>query len=172
MRFLVFIAPNNFRDETVSMLKMFFDKWGIRYQLTSYSTKDCIGNHGAVYKPDINTNKARVSDYDGIVIADGPGLDEYKIYEYRPFLDMLLQFNQSGKIVGAINNAIRIAARANIITNKKVATPKDPESLRQVQLFHGVPTDKDIEIANNLITISSDNLEQPMQELLQQLGAI
>ena len=34
MRFLIFIPPKDFRDESLSMVKLFFDKWGIRYMIT------------------------------------------------------------------------------------------------------------------------------------------
>ena len=172
MNFLVFIAPNNFRDETVSMLRLFFDRWGIQYTITSYANKDCTGAHGAVYKPGINTAKVIPSDYNGIIIVDGDGIDDYKLTEYRPLLDLLLHYNNSGKFIGAFNNAIKVVARANIIKDKKIATPRDPEARRMVALFKGVPSEKPIEVSGNIITMVGASLEGPLQDMLAQLGAI
>ena len=172
MRFLVFIAPNNYRDETVSLLKVFFERWKVDYDITSYSKKECIGAHGAVCKPSVNTNTVSAANYDGIVLVDGSGIDEYKLYEYRPLLDLLLQFNSQNKIIGAVNNSIKIVARANIINGKKVALPQDEETKRAVLLFHGIPTDSNVEISGNIVTMKGSMLEGPVQELLQKAGAI
>lgn len=172
MRFLVFIAPNNFRDETVSLIKVFFERWKIDYEITSYSKKECTGYHGAVYKPDINTNMIAIKNYDGILLVDGAGVDEYKLYEYRPLLDVLLQFNNQKKIIGAVSNAIKIVARANVIDNKRIAVPKNEETVRMILLFHGIPSKNDMEISGNIITMSGSGLEGAMQEMLKHLGAI
>lgn len=172
MKFLVFVAPHNFRDETISMLKMFFERWGIQYTITSYANKDCIGAHGAVCKPGINTGKVLPSEYDGIVLVDGDGIEDYKLFEYRPLLDLLLQFNGNGKYVAAFNNAIKVVARANIIKDKKISLPRDPEAKRMVLLFKGVPSNKPVEVSGNIITMNGTSLEAPIQEMLAQLGAI
>ena len=172
MKFLVFIAPNNFRDETVSTIKVFFERWGVDYDISSYSKKECVGAHGAVYNPSINTNVAAVANYDGIVLVDGNGVEDYKLYEYRPLLDLLLKFNSQNKIIGAVNNAIKVVARANIINGKKVAVPEDIETKRTVLLFHGVPSEKNVEISGNIVTIKGGSLEEQVQELLQHIGAI
>ena len=173
MKFLVFIAPNNYKDETLSMVRMFFDKWGVQYSISSYSTKPCVGAHGATVNPDINSAKVSAGDYDGIVLVDGKGIDDYKLFEYRPLLDLLLQFNERKKLVCAVDSAIKIVARANIIKGRNVATPQDEEAKRVVQLFHGTPTDKGVEISGNVVTIrSSQNMEGPMQELLKHIGVM
>ncbi len=173
MKFLIFIAPNNFRDETLSMVKMFFDRWNVGYEITSYSTKPCIGSHGASVAVNLNAAKVNPSDYDGIILVDGPGIDSYKLFEYRPLLDMLLQFNNKNKMIGAIDNSVKVVARANIIKDRNIAAPEDEETKRAVQLFHGKLTDKPIEISNNIITIkSSSGLEGPLQEFLGHVGAI
>lgn len=172
MKFLIFIAPNNFRDETVSTIKVFFERWGIDYDISSYSKKECVGAHGAVYSPSVNTNVVSVTNYDGVVLVDGKGIEDYKLYEYRPLLDLLLKFNSQNKIIGAVNNAIKVVARANIINGRKVAMLEDAETKRAVLLFHGVPSDKAIEISGNIVTMNGNSLESPVQEFLKHIGAI
>jgi len=173
MRFAIFIAPKDFKDETVSMLKTTFDKWGIEYSIASYANKDCVGYHGAVYKPDMNAAKISPNDFDGIVLVDGKGFEDYRLFEYRPLLDTLIIFNQSRKYIGAINNSIKAVARANIIKDRKVAMPEDEETRRLVLLFHGIPSEETMEIAGNLVTIkSSAGLEVQLRTLLQHFGVI
>ena len=173
MRFLVLIAPKDFKDESVAMVRMFFNRWNIDYRLASYTSGECEGVHGARYKPDVNANNINISDYDGLMIIDGPGLESSRMYEYRPLLDTILLFNNSRKYVGAIGNAIKILARANIIKDRKVAAPDQEDVFRMVQLFHGVPSKERFEMDKNIITIKdSSNLEQPLQQMLQRIGVI
>jgi putative intracellular protease/amidase len=171
MKMLVFIPPNDFKDESLEMVKMFFDRWKVENKLTSYSKKDCVGYHGATYTPDINTNRVDPSDYDGIVLIDGKGIDTYKLYEFRPLLDLIMQFNNSGKLICAIGNATKIVARANIIKGKKIAKPEEEETRRAVVLFHGVPAEEGYAISDNIATISNyESIEQAMPEVLERMG--
>ena len=171
MKFLIFIPPKDFKDESVSAVKMFFDRWGVNYQITSYSSKECVGYHGAVYTPDINTNKVDTTDYDGIMLIDGSGIDSYKLSEFRPLLDLMLRFNSSKKYIGAIGNAIKIVARANIIKDKKISMPSDEDAKRNIILFHGIPSEEPIEMEGNIATIrDARSLEGPLQLFLERIG--
>ncbi len=173
MRFLVFIAPNNFKDETLAMVKTFFNRWNVQYHITSYSNKECVGWHGAVVRPDVNAGKIVLSDYDGMLIVDGQGFTEYKLSEYRPFLDTITAFNENKKTIVAINNSIMAVARANIVKDKKISTPQNEEVKRQIMLFRGIPSDERVEIMGNLITIKdSSGLEGPLQDVLTHIGVM
>jgi putative intracellular protease/amidase len=172
MRLLIFITPNEFRDESIARFKLFLDRWNVESKITSYSRKECIGNHGAVYSPDINTGKVSADDYDGIVLVDGKGVESYKIYDYRPLLDLLLAFDEKRKAIIAVGNAVKIPARANIIRDKKVAV-SDEETKRLVQLFHGIPSEQGVEIAENLVTVSSYiEIDSVMPQILQRMGVM
>ncbi len=164
------MPPKGFRDESMSMLKLFFDKWGIKYDITSYTNNDCIGSHGAVYTPAFNTGKATTYGYDGIVLIDGEGIDAYKLFDYRPLLDLMMLFNQNSKFILGIGNASKIPARANIIKDKRLCAA-DSETRRLVALFHGKPSDEPFELAGNVITIKdSRSIEDSMQRILQHMG--
>lgn len=169
-RFVIFIPPKNFKDESVSLIKLFFDKWGVDYKISSYTSNDCLGSHGAVYHPDIHTSKVYGDEYDGIVLIDGDGIDAYKLYDYRPLLDLMLKFNNGNKFVISVNNAAKVPARANIVREKRVAT-SDRETMRLITLFHGVPSDNPYEIAGNLISIKdSTQIEDSMIPILEHMG--
>jgi len=171
MRMLIFIPPKDFQDETLSMLKLFFDKWGIEYALTSYAKGECVGKHGAVVKPDLHASTADSSEYDGIIIVNGDGIDEYKLYEFRPLLDMLLLFDKNAKQIWAIGNGIKVVARANVVKGRKLAVDKNAETLRLVSLFHGEPSNADFEIDRNIVSIkAAADLETSIHSVLRELN--
>lgn len=173
MRFLIVIAPQDFKDESLAMVKLFFGRWKIDYEIGSYTNGQCTGYHGAVYKPTVSMSGVRSSDYDGILIIDGPGLETTRMYEYRPLLDILTLFSGNGKYVGAMGNAIKVVARANIIKDLRVSTPDSEDVSRMVQLFHGIPSRERLEMDKRLITIrDTSNLEIPLQEMLGKMGVI
>jgi len=169
--FLVFVAPQNFKDENLAAVKLFFERWDVDYKIASYSKGECRGYQGAVYKQDVNANKVAINDYEGIVLVDGSGIEEYKLYEYRPLLDLLMQFNNYNKNIIAIGNAVKLLARANIIMNKKVVA-KEEELRRLVSLFHGIPSTAHMETASNIITIDGSNINEQINETLKILGKI
>ncbi len=170
MRFLIFIPPKDFKDESVSLVKLFFDKWGVRYDISSYTSKVCVGTHGARYEPAVHTSKVFTGDYDGLVLIDGNGIDFYKLYDYRPLLDLVLKFEESKKYIIGIDNAVKVPARANVVRGKLVSA-NDRETQRLVTLFHGTVSDKTHEIAGNLITIRSyGDVESSMQKILEHIG--
>lgn len=172
MKLAIFLPPRDFKDESASMIKLFLDKWGVKYDITSYTSKDCIGSHGAVYRPTINTGKVSSSEYGGIILVDGNGVESYKLYDYRPLLDLVMNFNNARKYIVGIDNVVKILARANIIKDRKVATDgKDKEELRLITLFRGIPSENGLEVAGNLITVKdSSMIEESMQAILEHIG--
>jgi putative intracellular protease/amidase len=171
MKLLLLLTPKDFRDESIATIKLFLDKWNVPYEIATYGLKDCVGSHGATYKPTVDANKALVSDYDGIVIIDGEGIEGFRMYEYRPLLDLLMKFNANNKIIGAIGNSQKVLARANIINGKKIAIFNDEETKRLVLLFHGIPSENDFELSGNILTVKDSALiQQAIQGILSQLG--
>jgi putative intracellular protease/amidase len=169
MRVLVYV-PQGFTDENLSMVRLFLSKWGIAADTTSYPGGDCGGAHGAVCKVDVRTGNANWKEYFGIVIVDGLGIDSERLFDYRPFLDLMVQLNNSGKLILAINNGVKIVARANIITGKKISVSKDRSVFDIVRLFRGVPSAEPIETAGNIITIHSERegeIEGPMKKAME-----
>ncbi|HUY70547.1 MAG TPA: DJ-1/PfpI family protein [Candidatus Baltobacteraceae bacterium] len=171
MAVLVFIAPREFRDESLNAVKLFLSKWGVSYKIASYTSHDCVGTHGAIVKPDVHGAKISAQDYSGIIIVDGEGIEGFKIFEYRPMLDMILHFNNAKKPIMAIGNAIRVPARANVITGKKVSVTHDAETNRQLVLFHGIPSREPFEVAENLVTIGlPENISVALPKVLEMVS--
>lgn len=172
MKVALLIAPRQFRDESVSHSMPMLQKWGATPTIVSYSTKDCVGTRGAVYKVGLNAGRMHPDDFDAIVLVDGPGIDTYKLYDFRPLLDMVRLFLDKGKTVAVMGNAVKILARANVINGVKLALPKDAESKRLALLYRGVESDKPLEMDRNIISLNDDSMvEQMTGMLLEKLGA-
>ncbi len=173
MKMLIFIPPSHFKDDSLKMAKLFFSKWGIDYDVSSYTSHDCRGSQGFVQTPDINTASASHSNYDGIVLIGGDGIEGYKLYNFRPMLDMLLRFDSSKKHICGIGNSVKLIARSNIIKDKTIVAPKDKESCDLIILFHGKPSDNNFEISGNITTISDrdyESLEEGMDAFISHIG--
>ncbi|MGC8699518.1 MAG: DJ-1/PfpI family protein [Candidatus Micrarchaeia archaeon] len=172
MRVAIFVPPKDFRDESLSMVKLLLDKWKVESVITSYTTKECVGRHGAVYMPGINTAKIDPNEYDGFILIDGEGIESYKLYDFRPLLDLIRRFYDSKKIVGAIGNAIKVIARANIITDTKLSAPVDEEMQRLLRIYYGVNSPMEVEFDKNIITARNPENAEPFAQLfLEKIGA-
>ena len=171
MKFLIFVPPKDYRDESLKAVRLFLERWGVKYATSSYTKSDSsIGSHGAIAKIDLNTNKANPDDYDGIILVDGQGIEDYKIYDFRPLLDLINLFLHMKKKVVSIGNASKVLAKANIIKGRPISVPKDAETRKIVATFHGIPSEKSIEISENIITMSGSELEESMHALLEHIG--
>ncbi len=172
MKVAMLLAPKDFKDESASKAKLMMEKWGIEVVITSYSTHDLVGYHGAVYKTQLNAAKINPDDFDAILLIDGKGVDGYKLYDFRPLLDTIRLFQMRKKPIAAINNAIKIVARANIIQNVKVAIPKDEETQRLVSLYHGTASKNEMEDDKGVLTLSNPDKAMEFADLLiTKLGA-
>ncbi len=171
MKAVVFIAKQEFKDETLASIRSMLKKWGVDYDISSYSSSECVGYHGAVCKPDINASSIRSADYDAIILVDGPGVDKHRLFEYRPLLDIVRDFFSQKKPVLGIGNAVKIIARTNIIRDAKMAMPADKEVENMIRLYSGVITRNSVESSNGIITArgSSDSMEAAIR-LLEKLG--
>ncbi len=169
MRLAIFIPQKDFKDESLSLIKLILDKWGVGYSVAAYG-KGGIGIHGALAKADIRPEEMTTDRFDGIVFIDGGGIDEQKLYDYRPLLDIVTHFHEANKYIVAIGNAAKIPIRANIVKAKKIAVGDD-ETMRLALLFNGIPSKSPVEGMGNLITIrNSKAIEESMDEWMQRLG--
>jgi putative intracellular protease/amidase len=166
----IIIPPRNFRDETVSLLGLLLAKKDMAKVVASVNSKDCLGAHGAVVKPDATFAELDPVRMSAIILADGSGVDSFRLYEYRPLLDIVKAFHENNKLVVGIGNGIKIAAKANVLREAKVAnTEKETESL--VTLYRGVPAKANLVLDKNVLTLSdSSKIDELVMRLAEALG--
>ncbi|MCL5239221.1 MAG: DJ-1/PfpI family protein [Candidatus Marsarchaeota archaeon] len=168
MRVAILIAPRDFKDETVSHLQLLLGKKDVETQIASLSLKPCTGYHGAVVKPQIEAQALEPNTFDAILVADGPGVDSLKLYDYRPLLDLLKAFHESKRKIAGIGNGIKVVARANIIKDAKIAKT-DEETEKLVVLYRGKPAQDFVVADKNIVTATGvDNIADFVSSLIQE----
>ncbi len=172
MNVAVLLTPKDFRDETMAKAMELMQKWDIGIFVAGYNKDECVGYHGAVYTPKILASEITTDNFDAMFIPDGAGIETFKLYDQRALLDIVRHFKEKGKVLACVNNAIKVLARANVITNTKIACVKDAETARLVQLFHGKITASPVESDGNILTsANSENTYELIDLLLDKLGA-
>ncbi len=171
MKVAIIVPPKNFSDETLSKLLLVLHKWNIDVTLSSYTTSQCIGLHGAIYTPDVNTAKLNPLDYSALLLVDGPGVDSYRLQDFKPLIDLTKLFIKENKIIGAFGNSVKIFIRANGFTPGKISAQESAEVRSFAATSRYVVTDKGVEVYKNLITATnSGNAIELANELLVKLG--
>ncbi|MDE1825824.1 MAG: DJ-1/PfpI family protein [Candidatus Micrarchaeota archaeon] len=174
MKAMIIIPPRDFRDETVSLAMLLLGKWGVRPVIASYlgEGKSCIGAHGATYKPEINATKATSEGFDALLIVDGPGVESYKLSDFRPLVELVKDFINHKKVVAALGDSVKVVARANVITDRKVAAPSDDEVSRMIRIYRGKESKNEMEFDKFLLTAKGNgHLEQFLDALIEGMGA-
>ncbi|VVB77231.1 DJ-1/PfpI family protein [uncultured archaeon] len=166
----IVIPPKNFKDETLSMLSLLLSKKDIRSLVAGFGAKDSLGSHGAVAKLDVAVTSLDPATVDALIIADGPGVDSFRLYEYRPLLEIVRAFHESKRLVVGVGNGIKVLAKANVIRDAKIAAA-DKETASLVALYHGLQTDSTLVLDKNVITLSdSSKMEQLAERVAAALG--
>jgi putative intracellular protease/amidase len=156
MKVAIVLAPRDFRDETLSQLKLFFAKKDVEVKLASTSLKQCSGAHGAVAKPELEIDAMNPLDFDAVLVADGPGVDSMKLFDHRPLLDLVKLFKEANKAVVGIGNGIKVVARANIIKDKRIALA-DADTKKLIELYRGKPVEEHVVRDGNIITAAGND---------------
>jgi putative intracellular protease/amidase len=152
MKAAIIIPPKDFSDESLKDSVLMLEKWNVKTDITSYSKSDCIGRHGAVIKLNMNTAKVHSDDYDILILLNGPGVDSYRLYEFRPLYDLIRGFLSKGKVVAGIGNGMKVIARTNLINGVKIAIPPDKETADTLILYHGIITRNNVMSDKNIVT--------------------
>lgn len=166
MKIAMLLAPSDFRDETVSKARRLMERWGVEPIITSYSSHECTGYHGAVYRPGIRTTELDPDSFEGLFLVDGSGVESYKLYDLRHIIELVKSFAKKGKFVVALGDSMKILARADVIDGIKVASVRDREGERIVKLFKGKVSDSNVECDRNILTATSSEDTEALVDLL------
>jgi transcriptional regulator GlxA family with amidase domain len=166
------IVPPNFKDETVSALGLFLAKNGMVAEISGFSSKACRGCHGATVRPEKAVADVDPASISAIVIADGPGMDDLRLYDYRPLLNLLRALSERNRLIVGIGNGIKAIARANVIRDANVARV-DSDVANLVRLYHGTITDDYLVLDKNILTLSDSNrIDELVARMAKELGTL
>jgi len=118
-KFLMVIAPSDFRDEELLIPKRFFEGKHIKVDVASETKEKARGMLGAVSTPDLALNEVDITEYDAVIFVGGAGIDKHKFYENETCLKIAKNTLMRGKVLAAICLATKILANAGLLRNRK-----------------------------------------------------
>ncbi len=171
MEALVFVPRKDFKDESFTTVVNMLKKWDIKPIIGSYNTSTCYGYHGLTIKPDVDITYANPSQYSLLVLIDGPGIEEEKLYDSRQIADFIRLFNDLNRPILAIDSSVGLLAKANIIKDQKIANIDNDEIKKTIKLFRGYITENSIEESKNIYTVKNwKEVSNAMDKILKKIN--
>jgi protease I len=151
---LIVIPPRNYRDEELYEPVRYLEKNGITYDVISTSEGVAIGMLGGkmlIEKTIKEVKEEGITGYDGIIIVGGGGSPEY-LWNNTSLLDLVRQFDDHGKIIGAICLSPPILARAGVLKERQATVWNDDQAIEEIRKGGGTFTSKPLVVDGRIIT--------------------
>lgn len=151
---LIIIAPRNFRDEELTEPIHYLEKNGIAYDVVSTARGLAVGMLGGkmlIEKTIAEVKDAGITGYAGIIIVGGGGSPEY-LWNNSSLLELVRQFDSSGKIVSAICLSPAVLARAGVLKEKTATVFNDDLAIEEIRNGGGVFKSEPIVVDGRIIT--------------------
>lgn len=168
-KLLTVIAHKDFRDEEYFIPKEIYYRYGILETTASSKTGMAIGVLGGEAEVTMNIKDAKAEDFDGVVFVGGDGAQEY--FEDEEAHRIAQEFNDAGKIVGAICIAPVILAKAGVLKGK-IATvwqnAMDKTGPKALKASDCLLSKKSVEMSGNIITANGREASEEFARLIAQ----
>ncbi|PLX15733.1 MAG: DJ-1 family protein [Candidatus Muiribacterium halophilum] len=149
MKNIVIVFSNRlFRDEELKKPYEYLSSKGYNIKLASDAMQEALGKLGMTIKPDMLAHNIEEKDFDAILFVGGPGTKVF--FEDRVIHKIIRNFNEKGKLIGAICISPVILAFSGILSQKKATVWIDGKDT--LEKFGATYTGNVVEIHNNIIT--------------------
>lgn len=147
MKLYLFVANGSELCEALLSVDL-FKRAGIKTEIISIENDIIIeASNGVKFIADMNINEGTYFDADAIVLPGGlPGVDN--LYANKELLNIINEYNNSGKIIGAICAAPSILGKEGILDNKDFTCYPGFEGYSE----NGNYTANKVEVVENIIT--------------------
>ena len=123
------IAQDNFQDKELLDSKKVLTERGIEVKVAAKTRDKAVGKLGTKLEPDLAIAEIETKDFDAIVFIGGLGAADY--FTDDQVLQLVRDFKEVDKILGAICMAPSILANAGVLIGKTVTSfPSEEENLR------------------------------------------
>lgn len=156
IKILMIVAYRNFRDEEYFIPLDIFRRKGFEVITASSKTGAALGVLGGEAEAEIDIKEVKAADFDAVIFAGGSGAQEY--FENETAHGLARDFNDAGKIVGAICIAPVILAKAGILKNQTAAvwqSPLDKTGPKALAEGRCKFSEQAVEQSGNIITANS-----------------
>lgn len=128
MRFLMVIAPSDFRDEELLEPKQVLEAEGAQVTVSSTKAGEATGMLGAKVTPDTTLEAIESADFEGISVVGGMGSPQF-LWTNTTLHKLVQEFNRDQKVVAAICLSGAALAKAGVLQNRKATVWEMPESV-------------------------------------------
>ena len=166
-KIVMIIAPENFRDEELSIPKSVFEGAGATVHVASTSLEQAKGKLGMKIKPDMLVKDIRVENYDAVVFVGGTGASCY--FNSKIAHDIAKEAYLKHKLLCAICAGPVILANAGVLDRKKATVfPFFEKELKQKGAIY---TDKPVQVDGNIVTANGpQSAERFAEEIIKLLN--
>jgi len=148
---LIIIAQLDFQPVEYSDTRKELEKAGIEISVASLTTEIAVGKDGSQVRPDIAIDDVNSEEYDSLVIIGGPGAPV--LGKYEAVLNLIREFNEHNKVIGAICIAPTILALSGILRNKKATVwNKDLLQEKVLEKYEARYVDEEVVVEGNIVT--------------------
>ncbi len=149
-RCVLIIAPENFRDEELTVTKDVLIENGAYVDVASVKKGVVKGMLGYSIQVDKTVSELSVDDFDCVVIVGGSGAPV--LLKHDEVLDFVKRSNELNKTIGAICLGPMVLAKAGVLESKDATVFKSKESLDVFKENNVNFVDKPLVEIGNIIT--------------------
>ena len=158
---LLVIPQNRFCSEQLFDLKEVLERNSVQCHILSKSGKEAKGEDKSVVQPngmlvDWNRYIQNKQKYDAVVVIGGKGSRSF-IWDDSILPQILTDHFRAGKILGAFGLSVVALARAGLVTRCEVSAQQEEACLKELNDAGAFPEDKNLIVANRIITSNDPN---------------
>ena len=166
-KIVMIIAPENFRDEELSIPKSVFEGAGATVHVASTSLEQAKGKLGMKIKPDMLVKDIRVENYDAVVFVGGAGASCY--FNSKIDHDVAKEVYLKHKLLCAICAGPVILANAGVLDRKKATVFSSFE--RELKQKGAIYTGESVQVDGSIVTADgSQSAERFAREIIKLLN--
>jgi PfpI family intracellular protease len=147
---LMVIAPKDFEDIEFYTPKTLLELNGANVT-TASTTATALGANGSTCNTDILISKAKIKDYDAIVVVGGTGVIS-SLWDDKDLRLLIKEANKEKKLIAAICAAPPVLARAGVLKDKKATMFPWDDGIKELTDNGAKYVDKEVVVSGNIVT--------------------
>lgn len=145
---LLFLPAKDFNEEEYAIVRKLLLKYGKNIFITSDDHYFCSGSNGMKVKSDTSFYNINTKNFAALILIGGKGSKEY--WDNEKLHNIIRNFNDAKKIIGAICSAPVILAKAGILQNiSTTCYYEDKNELINLGINY---QDRAVIVENNIVT--------------------
>jgi len=165
LKIVLVIAPDQYRDEELTIPQKAFLDEGAQVSVASTSLGEAKGMLGGTTQVDVLISNVLADDVDCAIVVGGMGSPEF-LWENQSLHALLKNLNSQGKAIGAICLSSAVLARAGVLSGKKATVYSTPDSLKALQDGKATYVDSSVIQDGRIITADGPPAAQEFAETI------